>query len=1289
MRKSLLVLCWLIFLGVLTRTAQAQTPVVSGTLSVSLTGDANSNGQVNPGDQLSYTAVISNSGSGSAAGVNLTMPAPTNTTLVTGSLRTSALARPDAYTTLISGTLSATSVLTNDFGLPTKTVSAFGPSVSPANVVANGSNSSPTDQGGNVVVNTDGTFSYTPTGSFVGYDRFGYTATTTTTLPNDAATVTIGVGTPVTALPNAYTITGNVTNTQSSTATGLLGNDTGDQRVVTTVRGGSGTANVGVAITTAQNGTVIVSANGTFVYEPLAGYTGSDSFTYTANNGLNLPSSAVVTLTIQNMIWFVDAGAATNGTGTLAKPFNNLVSFKTINIGAGGTTNGDPGDNIFLYSGSYTVTLDLLNNQKLIGAGASASLASIAGITPAPGSAALPSTGGTAPQIINNVGGSHVIGLAQNNLLRGITVGGATTSAAISGVNFNTLTVSETTINNAGPGLYLTNGTVIGSFDSITSTAGNNNIAFSNVNGSLSINGGLWSGASGISFSIFGGTVNITYNGSLNQANNSQMVDVQAGHSGMITFQTGTLNATNGSGLNFNNADGTYNFNGTTTLNGGDAGIDITNGSSGTFSFGSNTSITNPSGITYREDTSTPTVTYNGSLIKTNNATTAVYITGKTGGTTSFNGAITASTSTTTAINLTSNTGSSVTFGGNNLAIATSTGTGFNATGGGTVNVTGTGNTIIKVGNGNALNIGSTNAGVSGINFSSINVTGGTGTAVNISSSTGTKNLGDVDVARNGGGTGIFASNAGTVNTTDGTINSGNQTAIDIDNTVLGIILRSVASNGASIGIDLNTTTGSFAVTGSGSTDGSGGTIQNIAQRGVQLINSQNVTLKNITFINANTQDAAAPINDMGSESEVPSFPSASAANGVIYLSSVSGINLNNIDISGTTAQMGITGVNVSNFTLTGSTITNAGDGVYVAGGGNFEDAIRMANLSGTCFITNSTLSFSETNTVDVFNRDKNLTLTIDGSTFRDTQTTSSGGPTNGNGEGGFQFRSFSSAAGSPVSTIKIKNSSFLRLRTQGIQTFASSDCILNVDITNTTIDCENDIGAGIDINGDQTSQVYFNIIGNPKIQSRGGSAVNITAFVDADVMGRINNNPNIIANGMGAGGSGVRVLPQENTAHAIVEVSSNTITMGTGNNSTPIDVQARIQASRLDITLNNNTLHADPTALANINITAGSSAASETSQVYAHILNNDIAPGGPTNILRLRVSDLDGTSNPLMFLQGFLDGGTGIDDDAVATWNTNGNTPTVTAANVNVSLTGTATAPSAGVPLIPTNPLP
>ena len=208
------------------------------------------------------------------------------------------------------------------------------------------------------------------------------------------------------------------------------------------------------------------------------------------------------------------------------------------------------------------------------------------------------------------------------------------------------------------------------------------------------------------------------------------LVSIAGGHTtGTITFNTGTLNATNGTGLQFDNADGTYNFNGTTTLNGGDAGIDIVNGSGGTFTFASGTTISNPSGIAYREDTSTATVNYNGTITKTNNANNAVDINAKTGGATTFSGAISATTSTANAIDLT-NTGGTVTFRGG-LVVNTTSGIGFNATGAGTtVNVcdenpcnpgaTGALVNTLTTTTGTALNVANTNIGANKLEFRSI-----------------------------------------------------------------------------------------------------------------------------------------------------------------------------------------------------------------------------------------------------------------------------------------------------------------------------------------------------------------------------------------------------------------------------------------------------------------------------------------------------------------------------------------------------------------------------------------
>jgi hypothetical protein len=149
-----------------------------------------------------------------------------------------------------------------------------------------------------------------------------------------------------------------------------------------------------------------------------------------------------------------------------------------------------------------------------------------------------------------------------------------------------------------------------------------------------------------------------------------------------------------------------------------------------------------------------------------------------------------------------------------------------------------------------------------------------------------------------------------------------------------------------------------------------------------------------------------------------------SASNAAIYLSGVTGAALNNIDISGT-ADNGITGLNVSNFTMDNSTITQAGNNAN-------ESGIEFSNLSGTSSISNTSITFSETNSLDIVNTDVNLNLTLNNVTFSDTQTVSSGGATNLNGEGGLQFRSFSSAAGAPVTDINVLDSDFLRLRTQG-----------------------------------------------------------------------------------------------------------------------------------------------------------------------------------------------------------------------------------------------------------------
>ena len=137
--------------------------------------------------------------------------------------------------------------------------------------------------------------------------------------------------------------------------------------------------------------------------------------------------------------------------------------------------------------------------------------------------------------------------------------------------------------------------------------------------------------------------------------------------------------------MQFSNAGGTYNIAGAATLNGGDAGIDIFAGSSGTFTF-ANTTITDPTGIGLNVGGSSADVNFNGGGINQNNAVTAVQIVQNTG-TVDINVEVTANTSTATGIFLDNNGTGTINFDGG-LDIDTTTGTGFIAQTSGTVNVT-------------------------------------------------------------------------------------------------------------------------------------------------------------------------------------------------------------------------------------------------------------------------------------------------------------------------------------------------------------------------------------------------------------------------------------------------------------------------------------------------------------------------------------------------------------------------------------------------------------------------
>jgi hypothetical protein len=671
----------------------------------------------------------------------------------------------DPYHTAFNTTfnLPTLGLMVNDTrGLPLATVVSFGGDSLTGTVADHAAGSTvsplPGHANGSLKVNADGSVEFTPPTGFTGLYVFTYRIGNVRGTSDAQATIAVGVRPAANNDTYPANLLGNVPiNTATSTNFNVATNDAGDAKVL--------------ELGTATNGTAVLNPNGTFTFTPNAGYTGAASFTYTVKNGFGTTAAATVSMTVSGIAWFVDKGAAA-GDGRFGTPFNDL---STAFAAATKPLANQP---IFLYHDptSYTGGVTLLAGQRLVGEGATgASFAAVMGVTWPADAGTQPSIGGTRPTVVSG------LALGSGNTLQGFNLGGAGT---LSGTTFGTLTVNEVAINTTGQALNLTTGTITGGLTGVTSSGGTNNIALSGVtvSGAFGLGGGALSGATGTallvtngtsatttdslyysgsignstasaSVGVSGGSTRLSLSGNVSQSGAGAVVSVSGGHTGTLNFNTGTVSTSTGTGLQFDNADGSYAFNNGVSLTGGDAAIDVVNGSGGTFTFPSGSQITNPTNEAIRINASSPTFSYLGRIDKTNGST-GIALTSNTGGTISFGSRrkLITSTGANVAVNLATNGTATIT-SLDSLQITSATGTGYNATGGGTVNVAGSSNTVSTSG-GVGVNIQNTTIGASNVTFRSVNKTTGSNYGIrleNTGTSGGFKVTGDGSTANSGG----------------------------------------------------------------------------------------------------------------------------------------------------------------------------------------------------------------------------------------------------------------------------------------------------------------------------------------------------------------------------------------------------------------------------------------------------------------------------------------------------------------------------------------------------------
>lgn len=1086
--------------------------------------------------------------------------------------------------------------------------------------------------GAQVTVSSGGTMSYNPLNAFQSLstgqfatDSFTYTISDGTCA--DTATVTIDISgvsdSPIAAAQSANTF-GNIEFVANSG--GLAATPLGTPSVSGTLNLKDGAvdpdtapaslivvANSGIST---NGGGFQVNADGSFNYQPPVGFSGAnDTFAYQISDGVATSSPATVTISVSaSIVWFINnTGGGSGGAGTSNDPFRTVADFNAAN----GTPNGPAAsERIYIFEAgtNYSTGLSLLNGQTVEGEGVALVV-----------NATTLLNAGTRPTITSTT--NHGVSLAQNNTLSGFNIADTPGFYKISGTAAGTVTTSNMILSGTGGVINITTSAAFAGagFDSVASPSSpGSSINLVGCTGTLGLGsagagiGGSAAGAAAVNVS--GGSVSFTYRGSLTKISAGRLIQIADTTGGAINFDRSTTNGLGGNaactGILIDGCAGSVILGGTTA---------------GTPPY---VSLVGPNGLEILGDA-------------TNNQTGAVTINNAAITTTSGNG-ITVNGDVSGAAG--NDVNASIAF--NNVDITNPAALVLSIQGmnGGTVDFD-SASAITRNNGGQGILVNSNAGGSISVGGSTKTLTTNTNTAVSLTSNTGATidfpNGGlDIDTTS---ATGFSATGGGTVTVqgSNNTIDSTSATALNVNGAGIGVgglnflrVSAGTAAAGPAKGISLvNAGTGGLTITGTGTTDGSGGVIQDAAAgstmtRGIEIISTSNVSLSNMTLTNANRVDGAASDGTFGGNENTDE-------NGAIHLQSAANISLTNVDINGA-VQHGINGNLVTNLDLSNSVITNTGlTGVVNAT--PWESGIYIFNLRGTAAAGNdstfSNVSVTETGQFNIYvqnnaatnassgsttyagvNRNAMDALTMTNMTFADSGNMTIGDHVTVFNAGTANFRTvvngtntFSSRLGSGAG-----NDYGGTHTSDGIQVDASETAHSDFEISGCTIGGSNAGGspgqAIINVSASGTGFATFNIHDNPSLSCRAGVGINVAINADSEVRGFIQDNPNIFSVVGNNPGAGINAIVDQ-TGKAVIVLDNNVVTQQTGTPANGFQIGLRASArnagtGELDLTVINNTVNvanSGTNGFEGITVDAGNSSGGESNIVKLNLSNNSI----------------------------------------------------------------------------------